>query len=63
MSLFMSNSNLFKNYFKKYNTILSEQGLNVLDDKYQIKSPELNELTKNIYIINTNNEILNKLLN
>ena len=59
----MSNSNLFKNYFKKYNTILSEQGLNVLDDKYQIKSPELNELTKNIYIINTNNEILNKLLN
>ena len=51
MALFNSNSNLFKNYFKKNNSSLLEQGVNVLVPKNQIKQPELSEMRKNIYII------------
>ena len=63
MANYLYNSNLFQSYFKSPNKEYLEYGYNVLSQKYIIEAPQLYELIKDVYIINTNKQILNKILN
>ena len=54
MNSFLFNSNYFNSYFNYSSNSLKENGYNVLTDHCQIKSPNLNEIRKNLYFVTTN---------
>ena len=63
MSRIFCNSNLFKHYLNQASQDIFEWGYNVLDNYNQIDDPQMYEIRKNVYIINTKTDLLNKILN
>ena len=64
MSNLFSNKNQFINYYKFYNIEDFEENYNVLDDPLKkIKNPNNCEVRQNLFIVNTNSIIHNKINN
>ena len=64
MSFLFSKKNQFLNYYKKYNIKDLEEGYNVLEDRLKkITAPINYELRVNLFIINTDSIINNKINN
>ena len=63
MSRIFCNSNLFKHYLNQAGQDIFEIGYNVLHNYNQIYEPKTYEIRKNVYIINTKTDLLNKILN
>ena len=63
MSRIFCNSNLFKHYLNQAGQDIFEIGYNVLHNYNQIYGSKMYEIRKNVYIINTKTDLLNKILN
>jgi len=55
--------NLLNSYYQIFNNINEEHGYNVITHANDIKSPELKEYKKNIFIINLTYNLIDKLNN
>ena len=56
-------SNLLNSYYQVFNNINKERGYNVITYANDIKSPDLKEYKKNVFIINLTHNLIDKLNN